>query len=829
MSNLTEKDQWEDGVYQLEKTDPVVGGPDGLSNRQAQQLGNRTRYLKGLVDSLLNGTRNAAIAAKLATARALNLTGDASGSANFDGSANASITVTLAKTGVAAGTYGGVTVDDKGRVTSASTILPVANGGTGNATGQAPSAAKLATARTINGVPFDGTGNIAITDDSKAPLNSAALTGTPTTSTPAEGSTSKQIANAEFVANAVAKAIAAIVNGAPDLLNQFNELAAAMGNDPNFASTMFSQLATKAPLASPALTGSPTAPTAALGNNSGLLATTGFVAGTLKAFGMAGNPATNYAATTSLDTAPMGSFVRAEGSASNAAAMGWPSTGASAATQLAFNVVTEGVDGSSARLVQIATEVFGASGGRGRTFVRVRHDANWYSWREFAFLDALSAVATSGKFSDLLDQADHVLKGATAANGWKLVALQNLEATGNLSLEYRNSAGITTISYQGGNDGKGGWRPRLYYTKSGDAGTDRRTLWGGVNDSDVVEFAGPMQVRQGGYLADASSAALCVKSDAADGTGGLTVNNFAPALAMVDRTAGAYSSRWRTDGDNLALDFDNANNGASWAGTVLNINRTGEIRSLYPNNYRLISGDYGTFWRNDGSSLYLMITAAGAPWGNWNGLRPFAVDLASGRVVCSNGLGITTAGRGDNSTNAASTAFVQEATGTRTAEIAFFPASTAPAGFLKANGALVSRTTYAALFAIIGTSYGPGDGSTTFALPDLRGEFLRGWDDGRGVDGGRSLHSSQSSQNLNHTHTATAANAGAHSHTTSVKGDRAPEGAGNLVYGDENYYNDNVSLPSSVAGDHTHSITVSFAGGTESRPRNIALLACIKY
>ncbi|MBA1261250.1 phage tail protein, partial [Pseudomonas psychrotolerans] len=48
MTNLTEKEQWEDGVYQIEKTDPVVGGPDGLSNRQGQQLANRTKYLKGL-------------------------------------------------------------------------------------------------------------------------------------------------------------------------------------------------------------------------------------------------------------------------------------------------------------------------------------------------------------------------------------------------------------------------------------------------------------------------------------------------------------------------------------------------------------------------------------------------------------------------------------------------------------------------------------------------------------------------------------------------------------------------------------------------------------
>lgn len=64
-------------------------------------------------------------------------------------------------------------------------------------------------------------------------------------------------------------------------------------------------------------------------------------------------------------------------------------------------------------------------------------------------------------------------------------------------------------------------------------------------------------------------------------------------------------------------------------------------------------------------------------------------------------------------------------------------ASTAPTGWLECNGAAVSRTTYATLFAAIGTTWGAGDGSTTFHLPDLRGEFVRGWDHGKGSDPGR--------------------------------------------------------------------------------------------
>ena len=75
--------------------------------------------------------------------------------------------------------------------------------------------------------------------------------------------------------------------------------------------------------------------------------------------------------------------------------------------------------------------------------------------------------------------------------------------------------------------------------------------------------------------------------------------------------------------------------------------------------------------------------------------------------------------------------------------VLYFAGQTAPSGWLKANGAAVSRTAYAALFAAIGTTYGAGDGSTTFNLPDLRGEFMRGWDDGRGIDRGRAFGSAQ--------------------------------------------------------------------------------------
>ncbi|EGN4562591.1 phage tail protein [Salmonella enterica subsp. enterica serovar Derby] len=77
----------------------------------------------------------------------------------------------------------------------------------------------------------------------KAPLNSPALTGTPTTPTAAQGTNSTQIASTAFVM----AAIAALVDSSPDALNTLNELAAALGNDPNFATTMTNALAGKQP------------------------------------------------------------------------------------------------------------------------------------------------------------------------------------------------------------------------------------------------------------------------------------------------------------------------------------------------------------------------------------------------------------------------------------------------------------------------------------------------------------------------------------------------------------------------------------------------------
>jgi len=132
--------------------------------------------------------------------------------------------------------------------------------------------------------------------------------------------------------------------------------------------------------------------------------------------------------------------------------------------------------------------------------------------------------------------------------------------------------------------------------------------------------------------------------------------------------------------------------------------------------------------------------------------------------------------------------------------IIYHSANTPPTNFIKANGDAVSRTTYSDLFTVIGTTFGSGDGSSTFNVPDLRGEFPRGWDDSRGIDNGRNFGSSQADELKAHTHTfSTHYNTGAGG--VPLQGTSSPVGT----------------------------VTTSSTGGSETRPRNIALLACIKY
>lgn len=153
--------------------------------------------------------------------------------------------------------------------------------------------------------------------------------------------------------------------------------------------------------------------------------------------------------------------------------------------------------------------------------------------------------------------------------------------------------------------------------------------------------------------------------------------------------------------------------------------------------------------------------------------------------------------------------------------VAFFASANAPAGWLAANGAAVSRTAYARLWEVMGTMFGVGDGSTTFNLPDLRGVFLRGLDGGRGMDGGRAIGTHQEDAMQAWTSEITYQRA-------QINGSETIAGATAIVRS---------GTGSATTGNGWTVAHVRMGPGVnnvartaaETRPKNVALLPCIKY
>lgn len=200
MANLQEKLFWEPGIYQLETSDPVLAGPDGIDNLQGKQLANRTVYLKDQVEQLASGKQPAGNAAKLSAARKIEATGDGSWNIVFDGSRDVSGQLTLRDSGVAPGDYGIVTVDAKGRVTAARQM-------------------------SRDDVPAHDWGKI--------------VSGKPNTLAGygiGDGASKADLQNA----------VNSLVSGAPANLNTLQELAAAVNNDPKYSATVDGKLASKA-------------------------------------------------------------------------------------------------------------------------------------------------------------------------------------------------------------------------------------------------------------------------------------------------------------------------------------------------------------------------------------------------------------------------------------------------------------------------------------------------------------------------------------------------------------------------------------------------------
>lgn len=162
-------------------------------------------------------------------------------------------------------------------------------------------------------------------------------------------------------------------------------------------------------------------------------------------------------------------------------------------------------------------------------------------------------------------------------------------------------------------------------------------------------------------------------------------------------------------------------------------------------------------------------------------------------------------------------------------------ANTPPSGFLECNGSAISRSTYATLFSTISTTFGVGDGSSTFALPDLRGQFVRGWANTGSTDASRVFGSSQTDQNKNHTHTTDSETlTGSVSHLSSSLAQNPGTASGVFSRGSSasavGAQSGGSGSAAALGFDGTHSHTISSSGGgTEARPTNIALMYIIKF
>jgi len=180
---------------------------------------------------------------------------------------------------------------------------------------------------------------------------------------------------------------------------------------------------------------------------------------------------------------------------------------------------------------------------------------------------------------------------------------------------------------------------------------------------------------------------------------------------------------------------------------------------------------------------------------------------------------------------AATKGYVDGLTGAPSGIIMAFGGTSAPTGFLVCDGSAVSRSTYSDLFAAIGVTWGSGNGSTTFNVPDLRGAFLRGsGTSSLDPSSPRSVGSFQAEAYLNHSHTASSSVSDpghAHSYGTfNTAGLGVSNGAAGI-----NYITTGATGGTASAGTGVSvstSVATSTTGGTETRPDNYAVLYIIK-
>lgn len=613
MANLSEQESWIDGIYQLETSDPVVAGPGGISNRQAEQLASRTAYLKKMQET----------------------TGE-------------SLQVHLAAS------------DPHSQY---------------------------------------------------APKNSPALTGTPTAPTTAQTANNTQIATTAFVKSA----LAALVNGSPAALDTLQELANALGNDPHFSTTVVNAIADVktdvanklnahasildahpqyAPKASPAFTGTPTAPTAASGTNDTQLATTAFVKAAVAAL-VNGSPAaldTLQELATALGNDPNFSTTVLNALAGKLAK---DQNGADIPDKARFlsTLVYRGElvnSGTFAACNQVG--VYRVAINDGNTITDMPKNIRGEILYSYGFLlvDEIAGVISQIYLPHRGPVATRQnWDGISYSLGW------NVMLDGLANKPSATDVGAFPLGFTGAvNNSDVAW----------DANSGvYQALFPGASNMVVHFFGGASSCPSLQFLAEYGNGGLSYRT-ARDGMGfehpweKFYTTQFKPTAADVGAlpiTGGQLQGGVRLRG-NLDLNARDAVVG------VMPDASYRQMLSLSPDNTVVVGNPNSSTVIHTNDRVY--IAAAGGAWrsiyhdGN---LTPQTI----GALPTSELVGMPLP----------------------------FPGAVAPAGWLKCNGQQFDTAQYP----VLASRYPNG------FLPDLRGEFVRGWDDGRGADSGRALLSAQ--------------------------------------------------------------------------------------